>query len=152
MVMSPVELGIKNDSAGEDQQQFIRPTDRPTYTLWWRHNVPPKVWQHRSQPFGITTPEHNINGCYYRVLIYFTKSIQLHTLNSFRIIGESWEWWIERETEKEVVISFSKILVTFTMREKWGMHKKISPEKIEERDHSEELCINWRIILRWILK
>jgi hypothetical protein len=25
MVMSPVGLGIKNDSAGEDQQQFTRP-------------------------------------------------------------------------------------------------------------------------------
>jgi hypothetical protein len=29
MVMSPVGLGTKNDCAGEDQQQFTRPTDHP---------------------------------------------------------------------------------------------------------------------------
>jgi hypothetical protein len=30
VVMSPAELKTKNDRTDEDQQQFIRPTDRPT--------------------------------------------------------------------------------------------------------------------------
>jgi hypothetical protein len=36
MVMRPAGLGIKNDCAGEAQQQLTRPTDRPTVPVSWR--------------------------------------------------------------------------------------------------------------------